>query len=154
MASSVTLYNKFKQYLMDGTIDLDTATIKMALVTSAYTPSAQHDVLADVLASPSPEVVPVASPPNGYTSGGAALSGQAVNFTDSPSQGKFDANDLTWAALTATFRYGIIYAEGTFNGVVNPLIAYMTFDTTPGDVSVAGIDFTVQWAAAGILTLS
>jgi hypothetical protein len=154
MASTLTLYNKFKQYIMDGTIDLDTNTIKIALVTSSYTPAATHDVLADVLASPSPEVVAVASPSNGYTQGGAMLAGGAVTFTDSPSQAKFDATDLTWSALTATFRYGIIYASGTLNGVVDPLIGYILFNDDPADITVTGIDYTIQWSSSGILTLS
>ena len=39
MASQLNLYNKFFQYIMDGTIDLDTNTLKVALVTSSYTPT-------------------------------------------------------------------------------------------------------------------
>lgn len=154
MATTLTLYNKFKQYIADGTIDLDTNTIKVALVTSAYTPAATHDVLADVLSSPSPEVVPVASPDNGYDAGGATLADGAVTFTDSPSQSKFDATDLTWSTLTATFRYGIIYASGTLNGIVNPLIGYILFNDTPANITVAGVDFTIQWATGGIITLT
>jgi hypothetical protein len=156
MDTTFTLYNSFKKYLLDGTIDLDTDTIKVALVTSAYTPLATHDVLADVMASPDPEVVAIASPSNGYTDGGAALANAAVTFTDSPSAGKFDADDLTWSALTATFRYGIVYAEKSVGSpaIVNPLIGYILFDTTPADITITGIDFTIQWSAAGIMTLS
>ena len=33
------IYNSFKSKIMDGSIDLDTDTIKVALVTSSYTPS-------------------------------------------------------------------------------------------------------------------
>jgi hypothetical protein len=156
MATTFTLYNSFKKYLLDGTIDLDTDTIKVALVTSAYTPLATHDVLADVMASPDPEVVAIASPSNGYTDGGAALANAAVTFTDSPSAGKFDADDLTWSALTATFRYGIVYASKSVGSpaIVNPLIGYILFDTTPDDITVTGIDFSIQWSASGIITLS
>lgn len=156
MATTFTLYNCFKKYLLNGTIDLDTDTIKVALVTSAYTPAVTHDVLADVMASPDPEVVAIASPSNGYTDGGAELAGAAVTHTDSPSVAKFDANDLTWSALTATFRYGIVYASKSVGSpaIVNPLIGYILFDTTPADVTITGIDFTIQWSASGIVTLS
>jgi len=156
MATTFTLYNSFKKYLLDGTIDLDTDTIKVALVTSAYTPLATHDVLADVMASPDPEVVAIASPSNGYTDGGAALSGAAVTHTDSPSTAKFDASDLTWTSLTATFRYGIVYAEKSVGSpaIVNPLIGYILFNDTPADVDVSGVDFTIQWSASGIVTLT
>lgn len=152
MASSITFYNKFKQYAFDGTIDLKNDTIKVLLVTSDYTFAATHDILADVITSPSPEVEAIASPDNGYTTGGETLSGQAVTFTDSPSQSKFDANDVTWTALTATFRGAVIYGSGTLGGIVDPLIAYILFDTSPADVVVNGINYTIQWSANGIFT--
>lgn len=154
MSASLTLYNKFKQYILDGTIDLDTDTKKVALVTSAYTPDLTHDILADILSSPSPEVVPVASPDNGYDAGGAALVSAAVTFTDSPPESKLDAVDLTWAALDATFRYGVIYAEKSVGSpaIVNPLIGYILFNTAPADIVMTGVDFTIVWNAGGILT--
>ena len=150
MASSLTLYNNCLKTLFS----LEGKTVKLALVTSAYTPDITHDVLADVLSSPSPEVVPVASPDNGYTAGGETVGSPAITFTDSPIQAKFDAEDVQWTALTATFRYGILYVLGTVNGQVNPLIGYITFDTTPADIAVSGIDYVVQWSASGILTLA
>jgi hypothetical protein len=152
MASSLTLYNKFKAYKNDGTICLVTDTIKLMLVTSDYTPDETHDVLADIQTSPDPEVVAIASPSNGYTAGGKTLTDQTITFTDTPSQAKFDAENITWTALTATFRYGILYASGTLNGVTDPLIGYITFDTTPADIVISGLDYTVQWSANGIIT--
>ncbi len=151
MASSLTFYNKFRKYIQDGTLDLDTNTIKLMLVTSAYTFDANHNVLADVKASPDPEVVAVASPSNGYTTGGETLANAAVTYSGAVS--KFDADDVTWTLLTATFRYGILYASGTLNGVVNPLIACILFDTTPADITISGINYVVQWSANGIWTL-
>jgi hypothetical protein len=152
MASSFTLYGSFRKYALDGTINLDTDTIKLMLVTSDYTPDLAHTVLADINASPDPEVVAVASPSNGYTKGGQALTGQAV--TNSTTAGKFDADDLTFSALTATFRYGILYAEKSIGSpaIVNPLIGYILFNTTPADVVVSGVDWLCQWSANGIIT--
>ncbi|MDD4052343.1 MAG: hypothetical protein PHR28_10665 [candidate division Zixibacteria bacterium] len=154
MSSSFTLYASARKYILDGTIDLLTDPIKVALVTSDYTPDVAHDVLADVMASPDPEVVAVASPDNGYTDGGETLTGKTVTSTDSPSAGKFDAEDLTWSALTATFRYGIMYAEKSVGSpaIVNPLIGYILFDTTPVDIVMTGLDFTIPWSPSGILT--
>ncbi len=152
MSSEFTLYSSFRKYAMDGTIDLDTDTIKLMLVTSVYTPSVSHAVLAEVNSSPDPEVVAVASPSNGYTTGGKALTGKTVTKTDSPSQGKFDADDLVFTALTATFRYGILYAAKTVGGIVNPLIGYILFDNTPADIVISGVDWTAQWSSSGIIT--
>ena len=156
MSSELNFFNKFLEYIGGGVIDLKTDTIKLMLVTSDYVFDAAHAVLADVQASPDPEVAAVASPNNGYTSGGAVLSGQTYLATDSPAQSMFDANDVTWEALTATFRHSILYAAKTIGSpeIVNPLIACITFDTTPADIVVNGVDYVVQWNAAGIFTLS
>jgi hypothetical protein len=156
MSSELNFFNKLYEYIGGGVIDLKTDTIKLMLVTSGYTFNAAHAILAEVQASPDPEVVAVASPNNGYTAGGAALSGQTYLATDSPAQSMFDAADVTWAALTATFRHGILYAAKTIGSpaIVNPLIACITFDTAPADIVVNGVDYVVQWNASGIFTLS
>lgn len=154
MSSSLSFFNSFKKYIMDGTIDLDTDTIKCLLVTDAYTFDAADDVLADILTSPSPEVEAIASPDNGYTQGGEALTGVTLTLTDSPSQVTLDADDVTWSALTATFRAAILYAEKSLSPIENPLIAYILLDTTPADIVVSGVDYTIQWSSSGILTLS
>lgn len=156
MASQMTFYADFLKFLADGTIDLDADTIKAILVTSSYTPSHAHSVLADVNASPDPEVVAVASPDNGYTTGGETLTGVTWTNTESPAQAKLDANDIDWTALTATFRYLILYASKSVGSpaIVNPLICYILLDTTPADVVVSGVDYQVKWSANGIFTLA
>ena len=151
MSSLIILYNNFKRF---GQEDLHNNAVKLLLVTDSYTPSELHDVLADVLTSPSPEVEAIASPDNGYTQGGEALASKTITITDSPSQAVFDAANVTWAALTATFRYGILYIAATIDGYVNPLVAYIVFDATPEDIVVSGVDWTVQWSPSGILKLA
>jgi hypothetical protein len=152
MASSLTFFNAYLQYKDDGTVIIGTDEIKMLLVTDDYTFDASHSCLADVLSSPSSEVVQVDSPDNGYTTGGEILSGVAVTHTDSPVQGKVDFSDLTWTNLNATFRSGIIYANQTRNGIVKPLIGCVLFNTAPADIVVAGINFVAQWSANGFHT--
>lgn len=154
MSSAIYLFNILTQYLAKGIINLETDTIKLALLTSSWTPDLTKDVLADVLTSPSPEVVAVASPSNGYTQGGKTLTGQTVTLTDSPAKTVFDANDVSFTALNATFHYGILYAAKTSGSIVNPLLAYLLFDTTPADTVVSGVDWLVQWNASGIFDIS
>jgi len=141
-------------YNAKGIIDLSIDTVKLMLVTSGYTPDPAHDVLADVTASPSPEVAEVASPDNGYDAGGKALTGQSVTLVDSPAVETFDADDVVWPNLTATFRFGILYVEKTIlsPAIVNPLIGYITFDTEPADIIISGVNYTVQWNPNGIVT--
>ena len=52
MAASITFYNSFREYLADGTIDLDTHTFKVLLTSSSYTPSTAHTTKADMRLSP------------------------------------------------------------------------------------------------------
>jgi hypothetical protein len=143
-------------YICKGLIDLSIDQVKLMLVTSDYTPDPTHDVLADVQASPDPEVVAIASPDNGYIAGGKALTNQSVVLSDSPAAETFDANDVTWTALTATFRYGILYVNKTISSpaIVNPLLGCITFDTAPADIVINGVDYTVQWNISGIFTLT
>ena len=151
MASSITLFNKLTEYLAKGVINLETDTVKLALLTSSWTPDATLDILGDILVSPSPE-----ASGTGYTQGGQALASQTVTLTDSPAKTVFDAADLTFTALNATFRYGILYANKSTGSpaIVDPLIAYILFDTTPADIVVSGVDWKVQWNAASIFDIS
>jgi hypothetical protein len=142
MATTITKYTSYKQYVHDGTINLNsTGKIMLALVLSTYTPSTAHTVWADVSADE-------AANGDGYTTGGEALGSLSVNST------RFDAADVTWSSLTKTFRYGVLYINDTVNAIVNPLIAYILFDDTPADISIGGGDFTVQWSNSGIIIFS
>jgi hypothetical protein len=132
MAVSATLYDKAWRLLNTGGIDLDTDTIKIALVTSAYTPSTAHDEWADVSAN---EVASGA----GYTTGGITLATPAVTNTT------VGFADPTWTSLTKTFRYAVVYKSGSGGGLTNPLLFYLLLDTTPADVVSSGSNYTIQW---------
>lgn len=73
-------YTKFFQHLMNGDIDLDTATVNVSLVTSAYTANSSTDEyysdLSGVVAT-------------------AALSGKSIT------NGVFDASDVTFTAVAS-----------------------------------------------------
>jgi len=142
MATTITRYTSYNQYIHSGEINLnDTGNIYLALVTSAYTFSAAHSIWASASGS---EVANGA----GYTTNGAALGTLSVNAT------RFTAANVTWTALTKTFRGGVLYHRATYLTIVNPLIAYILFDSTPADIVMAGGDFAVQWNASGIITFA
>lgn len=148
MAASITFYNSFREYVADGTIDLDTDTFKVTLHTSTYTPSATiHTVYADLTNELSTAA--------GYTNGGATLG--SVTWNRSGGTVTFDAADTVWTASggTITARYAVIRKDGTANAIVSPLIAYILLDTTPADVSATtGNTLTLQWNASGIFDLT
>jgi len=132
MATTITAYDHLWKLLATGGIDLDTDTLKLALVTSSYTPNIAHDEWADVSAN---EVATGA----GYTTGGATLA------TPVATNSNIDYDDVTWTALTKTFRYAVCYKSGSGGGLTNPLLFYMLLDSTPADIVSTGSNYTIQW---------
>lgn len=147
MAATITFYNSFKEYMSDGTIDLDTDTFKVTLHTSTYTPSATtHTVYADLTNE--------LSTANGYTNGGATA---AATWNRSAGTVTFDLADVVWTASggSITARYAVIRKDGTANAIVSPLVAYILLDNTPADVTATATNtLTIQWNASGVFTLS
>lgn len=136
------IYNSFKKKIMDGSIDLDTDTIKVALVTSAYTPDQDaHDFFDDVTNEVSG---------TGYSAGGASLANKAVTADNTDNEGVFDADDVTWSTSTITARGAVIY-KSTGTASTSALICYLDFGSDK--TSTAG-NFTIQWNAEGILNLN
>lgn len=136
------IFNAFKKYIMNGSIDLDTDTIKVALVTSSYTPDQDaHDFFNDV----TNEVVGT-----GYTAGGATLANKAVTQDNTDNEGVFDADDVTWSTSTITARGAVLYKSRGGLSSADELIAYLDFGSDK--VSTNG-DFTIAWNAEGILNL-
>jgi len=140
MASLV--YNYFKARNIAGSVDLDTDTIKVALVTSAYTPDKDaHHYRSSV----TNEVTGT-----GYTAGGATLSGKTVAEVDASDWAKFDATDVTWASSNISARAAVLY-KSTGAAAADILIAYVDFGATK---TSSGGDFVIQWATDGIMTLA
>jgi len=134
--------NGFKKNIMNGTIDLDTDTIKVMLTTSSYVPDQDaHEFKSSV----TNEVVGT-----NYTAGGQALANKSVTQDNTDNEGVFDADDVTWANSTITARYAVIYKD-TGNAATSPIIAIIDFVTDK--VSSAG-NFTISWNAEGILNLN
>lgn len=137
------IYNSFKRDIMNGSIDLDTDTINVMLVTSAYTPDQDaHTKRSDI----TNEVAGT-----GYSAGGAALAGKSVTADNTDNEGVFDATDLTWAASTITARGAVLYKARGGASSADELICFFDFTT---DRSSSAGDFTIQWNAEGILNLN
>ena len=116
----------------------DAAKLKVKLVTTAYVGTATAaDSMATVNAG---EITGT-----GYTAGGKLLVGNAV--TADGANMKFDANNLTWAGSTITAGGAVLWDDDT----ADTPIALFDFG---GDQVSANGDFTINWNASGILTLS
>jgi len=145
MTASITIYQNFKAAIDE--VVLRTATVKLTLHTSSYTPSASaHAVYADLTNE--------LSTANGYTNGGASLA--SVTWSQTSGTAKFAADNTVFTASGGSIvaHYGALRVSGTFNSQVDPLIAYILLDTTPADVTTTtGNTLTFTWNASGILTL-
>lgn len=128
--------------------DLLGATVKLALVGSAYTPDAGtsgHDTWADVSAN---EIAAGA----GYTAGGATLASLAKSAVTGGF--KLSSGNAAWLASGGSipaWRYGVLYVVGTLWGMTNPLIGHFVGDSAPADVPATGDGnpLTVNCPAAG-----
>lgn len=139
MANAV--YNSFKRDIMNGSIDLDTDTIKVALVTSSYTPDIDaHTKFSDVTNEVSG---------TGYSAGGNTLASLAVTADNTDDEGVFDASDTNWANSTITARGAVVY-KSTGTASTSPLVCY--FDFGSDQISSSG-NFTISWNSEGIVNL-
>lgn len=142
------IYNNFKEQVMEGVYNLASGghTLKVTLHTG-YTPNIDTDtVWADVSSTEYTTA-------NGYTAGGETLAGQDVTQDNTNDLGKFDANDVTWTSLgplsPATPSHAILW-DDTPTSPADPLIAYWVLGTT----ATNGGNYTLQWGANGIITLT
>lgn len=132
-------YDKAVQDLISGSGWNWTAdTIKVALLTSSYTPSQGSDhVWSDISAN---EVSGT-----GYSAGGATLASAAQSVTSHVLT--LSGANVSWTGSTITARYAAIYDTSTSN----KLIGYVDFG---GNVSSSSATFTITWAGSGILTIT
>ena len=134
------IYTSFKADIMNGNIDLDTDTIKVMLVTSAYTPSASHAKRSSI----TDEVVGA-----GYTTLGKTITTPTV--TNVGTNGVFDGDDIVWTSSTITARGAVLFKSRGGASSADELICYLDFGSDK--VSTAG-SFTISWNASGILNLA
>lgn len=140
MASA--LYNNGKAKIINGAIDLDTDTIKVALCTSSYTPNIDsHDFFDDITNEVSG---------TGYSAGGYTLANKTVTVDTANDRAVFDADDISSETTTVTFRYAIIY-KSTGTAGTSPLIAVIDFTT---DRAYTAETLYIQWNSSGIFYLS
>lgn len=135
------IYNAYKVSLLDADIDHESDTIKVALVTSSYTPNQDtHDFFDDVTNEVSG---------TGYTAGGATLASKTTTQDDTDNEGVFDAADVTWSSSTITARGAVVY-KSTGTASTSDLICYFDFGS---DQTSSSGDFTIQWNSEGIVNI-
>lgn len=134
------IYNSAILGLLTGQIDLDTDTLKVMLVTSAYTPNVDtHEFRDDVTG----EVTGT-----GYTTGGETLTGVTVTVNTATDQITLNADDVTWEDATITARWAIVYKSLGGAASADRLLFAYDFVT---DKSSSDSDFVIAWSASGLM---
>lgn len=139
-----TVFNQFMLKQHNGNaIDLDSATIKVMIVTSGYTPNQAHAFKSDVTSEVSG---------TNYTARGTAIAGVTLALDGNVVE--WIHNDIVWAQSAGGFANGRTYIWYEDSGVdgTSKLIGYMTEAADFGNV--AG-PLTLDIAAAtGALNIS
>ena len=137
------LYGNFLLKALNKEVDFDSDTIKVALLTSSYTPDQDaHDYFNDVSTY---EVTGT-----GYTSGGATLASKTATYDSATNVIVLDAADVTWSASTITARYAVVY-DSTGTASTSALIGYVDFGS---DQSSTNGNFTITWDSTGIVRIT
>jgi|SRR6185436_2337244 len=139
MAATFTFYGNGRKKMWDGSIDLDTDTLKIALCTSSYTPAGDtHDFFDDVTNE--------LSAGSGYTAGGATLGSKTLTLTAA------DSWATAWAASTAYAVGDIVHPLVTNGHLYICTVAGTSNSSAPSWPTVhraAVTDNTVTWAEFG-----
>jgi hypothetical protein len=127
------IFNNAKKLLGDGTINWPANTIRVALVTTAYTP----DIDAHLYVSS------ITNELSGTGYSRKDLANKSVVVDNANDRADYKADNVTWTAISAsgaTAGAAVVYKFGTVDGD-SPLIAYV--DIT--DTIMNGGDFTIKW---------
>lgn len=144
-AGNWILYDTAREYIGDGTVDLDSHTFRCILCDNTNT-----GVTSSSLSYYS-DVTTELSTGAGYTAGGAALTG--VTWTHSGHTATLDSNNVVWTASSGNIaaQYAVIYDYSSTNSV---LLCQALLEAGPSLVTATdGNTFTVAMNASGIFTV-
>lgn len=139
MASGAYQYGMSK--ILDGTIDLDTTTLKIMLLASSYTYNPDHDGVDDLT-----EISGASGYTGGFGGAGRKTATVAISVDNTNNKVIVTFTDLTWTALGtgATIGGAALVREITNDAGSIPICF---FDLT--DTPTNGGDITIDFAAAG-----
>jgi len=135
------IFNKFKAGLLQGSYNLTTLPVWVALVNNSYTPNIDTHLYGT-----SPRVYEITG--SGYAAGGLALSGPNVLQDNTGDRGILYGTNIAWDNATFIARGAVLYGSSGAGMASDPLLCYFDFTT---DKSVTAGTFAIQWSANGII---
>lgn len=150
-AGDITVFEEAKAYMLDGDFG-STDSVKLALITSAVTPTAA-DAVPGMNAGATTTYTEVTAG-GGYTAGGETLDTIANMVTEAAGTMTFDDTgaSVTWtknASSPTNARYGIIYNSSDTG--LERAYAFLDLGST---IDLTAGDLTVTWNASGIFTIA
>lgn len=136
MASGI--YSRFKANLMNKVVDLEADSIYVTLYDNSHAFTA-----TDTVYTTTNELATA----GGYTRGNDASNALAGKAVTEGATTKWAASNKSWTSATFTAYHAVIWTTAG----ANDLICSIDFG---GAKTVASGTFTIQWDAAGIITLS
>lgn len=144
-ADAWLVYASAKEWIGDGTIDLDDDTFKVDLVTSSYTPDlVNHTDITDISAA-------IVSG-NGYATFTAT-----VTWTKSGSTITFDSDNPNYSASGGNIvaRYAVYWDDTVASPTADPLLCYSLLDNSPANITITdGNTGTITISTSGVFQLS
>lgn len=147
-ADAWVLHDKIKEYIGDGTVDLDGDSFNMSLYLST---SNIATTSIDAKASATNEH----ASGNGYTTNGEAMT--SVTWVESAGTVTFDSANVVWTASggSITARFAGVFDDTVSSPVIDPIVCHTLMDNAPADVTAtSGNTLTVQINASGIFQAS
>jgi hypothetical protein len=149
-ASAWVIFNKFREYVMDNTIDIDGDAFKLELFLSG------SNALTTTLSTESQVTNPLAST-SGHPAGGKSLTAKTWATGASAGVMRFDSTEKIFSAVTVALsdvRFAVIYdrTTGTSDGD-SKLVMACELSTAGFDVTV-GNTLTVTPSANGLFELT
>lgn len=143
------VYNEAKRALAAGEINWASSDIRVILVMTNTTADTEDDTNTVTGFTTLDEF-----DGSGYSSGGVALTGEALNEDSANNRAEADANDAAFGALgngTRQIQAAVVIKWNTTLGGSMP-IAYI--DTGGFPLNPGGASITIQWNAEGILQIT
>ncbi len=134
MANQV--YNSFKKLALSGAVNLASNTVKLMLVSGAYTFSQSHTITGNITNEVSSA---------GYTRGGAKVENTNIYIDSINNRAFLSGSPVTFTGITCTTTYGILYISGA-----SAANSYLIGQIDYGTQTLSASDFTVTWNSSGI----
>lgn len=147
-ASAWVIHDKAKEYMGDGTMDLDGDSFKIILLLSTSN-------IATTSINGYAAVTNEHATANGYTQGAKAVS--SPTWVESAGTVTFDCADVVWTAAGGSIvaRFAAIFDDTVTTPVADPVLCHTLLDTTPADVTATDTNtFTITIHASGVFAVN